>query len=331
MYSLTNSRRQFIQKSLWSASALVLPWNTKALMGSNKVQPLRIGICADPHKDIMHDADQRLQVFIDRVKKEKVDFIIQMGDFCVPKENNSGFLEIWKQFQGPSYHVIGNHDTDGGFTREDVLSYWGMPSKYHSFDRNGYHFIVLDGNDPNPEPWTGYVRYIGPNQMRWLEEDLDKTTLPTFVFSHQSLENFEGVDNKQDVRKILEKANEKSSSPKVVACFSGHHHIDYHTQINGIYYLQINSMSYQWLGEDYQQVRYSQEIDQKYPWIKYTVPYKDCLYALVTLTPQGEMQIEGIQSEFVGPSPKELGHPKQPANNKISPNILDKTIKLNLG
>ena len=119
MSSLKNSRRRFIQKSLWSASVLALPWNGGALKGSNKLQPLRIGICADPHQDIMHDAEQRLQVFIDRVKTEKVDFIIQMGDFCVPKKENMEFLHIWKQWKGTNYHVIGNHDTDGGFTREE--------------------------------------------------------------------------------------------------------------------------------------------------------------------------------------------------------------------
>ena len=30
---------------------------------------LRFGLCADPHKDIMHDADQRLRIFIDSPDK----------------------------------------------------------------------------------------------------------------------------------------------------------------------------------------------------------------------------------------------------------------------
>ncbi len=27
------------------------------------------GICADPHKDIMHDADERLRVFVDEMNE----------------------------------------------------------------------------------------------------------------------------------------------------------------------------------------------------------------------------------------------------------------------
>jgi len=242
---LTNSRRQFIQKSLLGASTLVLPW---ALKGSNKAQPLRIGICADPHKDIMHDADHRLQVFIDRMKNEKVDFIIQMGDFCFTDDRNLDFLRIWGQFKGPRYHVLGNHDMEDNpgldvsrlvHTREEVVAFWGMKAKYYSFDSGGYHFVVLDGNEHNPQPWTGYFRYIGPEQLEWLKKDLAQTNLTTIVFSHQSLENFNGIDNREEVRKVLEEANSTAGHGKVVACFSGHHHIDYHTQINGIYYLQV--------------------------------------------------------------------------------------------
>ena len=54
---------------------------------------------------------------------------------------------------------------DYGFTKAQTMSWWGMKERYYSFNRNGYHFIVLDGNDENPKPWNEYYnRYIGPNQ-----------------------------------------------------------------------------------------------------------------------------------------------------------------------
>ncbi len=44
---------------------------------------------------------------------------------------------------------------DGGFTREQTIEYWGMPTKYYSFDMKGYHFIILDGNDKRDPPQSG--------------------------------------------------------------------------------------------------------------------------------------------------------------------------------
>ena len=62
---------------------------------------------------------------------------------------------------------------DYGFTKAQTMSWWGMKERYYSFNQNGYHFIVLDGNDENPKPWNEYYnRYIGSNQKKWLVEDL---------------------------------------------------------------------------------------------------------------------------------------------------------------
>jgi Icc protein len=66
------------------------------------------------------------------------------------------------------------------------------------------------------------------------------------------------------------------------------------------------------MGGDYIHVRYSEEIDKKYPYIKYTAPYRDPLYAIVTVDLEmGIMKIDGLESEFVGPAPWELGGTKE--------------------
>ncbi len=82
-----------------------------------------------------------------------------------------------------------------------------------------------------------------------------------------------------------------------------------------------------WLGGDYLQVRYSEEIDEKFPLIKYTAPYKDPVYATVTLEPDGTIKIEGTQSEWVGPSPQEIGYPVEDKTDRIVPGISDKILK----
>ncbi|MHC4324388.1 MAG: metallophosphoesterase family protein [Planctomycetota bacterium] len=290
--------------------SILHPCHAKPSKSRNKV---RFGICADVHKDVIHDADKRLKVFIDTMNKEKVDFIVQLGDFCRPYPANLGFMEIWKRFAGPGYHVLGNHDTDGGFTRQQTLKFWGTKNKYYSFDICGFHFIVLDGNDINKETRSqGYPRFIGAEQLDWLKADLEKTGNFTILFSHQSLENDHSIENNAEVRAVLEKANKAAGFGKVIASFSGHHHIDFVKTINSIHYIQINSMSYKWVGEKYRHARFSPEIEKAHPWVSYTVPYKDPLFAIVTLTTDGILNIDGTKSQYIPPTPSELGYPAVP-------------------
>jgi 3',5'-cyclic AMP phosphodiesterase CpdA len=230
-----------------------------------------------------------------------------------PEACEQGVPQNLGPFPGPRYHVLGNHDTDGGFKREQTVEWWGMKDRFYSFDQGGIHFVVLDGNDRPRDHAGGYPRFIADDQLDWLRQDLSSTPLPVIVFVHQSLERESkgGVQNGASVRAVLEEANQRQEKRQVVACLSGHHHRDYVRRINDILYPQINSASYYWVGPKFQKVRYSSEIDAAYPMIKNTVPYKDPLFAIVTTDPiKGFMRIEGRQSEFVGPAPWDLGGDK---------------------
>jgi predicted phosphodiesterase len=299
-----------------------------ASCSQNKI--VRFGVCTDVHKDIMHDADRRLQVFISEMNEKDVDFIIQLGDFTQPQDYNASFLYVWNSFEGPAYHVLGNHDMDNDrgdrYLREYTVTYLDMPAQYYSFDVNGCHFIVLDGNDLKEPPQQGYARFIGTEQQAWLQNDLAQTKFPVVVFSHQSIEDPGGVENAGEVRKIIEEANLGSKKKKVIACFSGHHHIDYSKTINGIHYIQINSMSYYWMGSDYLRVRYGNEVDEKHPYIKYTAPYEDPLFALVEIDARGIIRITGRESTWVGPDPWELGYPETD-RERIGPRITSKELE----
>ena len=274
-------------------------------------ETIRFGVCADVHKEIMHDVDLRLKIFVNKMKEKDVDFIIQLGDFCQPQIYNEPFMDIWNSFEGSKYHVLGNHDMTNHmdsvrFTPDQTAKYYGMPNRYYSFDKNGFHFIVLDGNDKTDLPQGGSAPSMGIEQLTWLKKSLYATNLPVVIFSHQSIEW--AIENAVEVRKILEESNRQSEKKKVIACFSGHHHCDHAAVINGIYYIHINSLSYKFLGKDYIHLeRYSKRIDIRFPKIKEVAPYKDPLYAIVTIEKNGIIKIEGTESEWVGPSPKELG------------------------
>lgn len=320
------SRRKFVKSSMLAGATMVLP--LEMFSSSLGRQAVEIGLITDIHQDVMHDGKERLKVFLDEVTNRHPDFIIQLGDFCVPHKRNDEFMSVWNSFKGDKYHVLGNHDTDGGYKREQTRSYWGMPANYYSFDKKGIHFIVLDGNDQNPKPWSGYKRYIGEEQQKWLKEDLSKTDYPTIIFSHQTLELEEGgVANLKDIQKILEKANREAGFQKVVCCLCGHHHTDFMTQVNDIYYVQINSASYRWVGGDFKHVRYSKEIDKTHEWIKYTIPYKESLFTFMTIK-NNKIIIEPRKTEFVGPGPNQLGMPESHPHDPIVPTISGFKMKI---
>ncbi len=298
------SRRDFL-KTTAAAVPVLLAWNLPAAASP---RTLKFGVCAGVHQDIMHDGEIRLRRFIDMAKQDQLEFILQLGDFCRPYEKNRPFLAIWEEFARPRYHTLGNHDNDGGFKWPQVMAFWKMPQPYYSFDQGGWHFVVLDGNELKPgKRAPGYPRYIGAEQQAWLRTDLQKSEAPTLIFSHQSLEDPEGVENGAEIRSLLEQVNQAAGWRKVGACFSGHHHIDYAVQLAGIHYVQVNSMSYQWLGEKFSHVRYGAEADQSHPSMKYTAPYQEALFATCTLSAEG-IQITGRRSEYEGPSPWELGY-----------------------
>lgn len=289
---------------------------------------VRIGICADLHQDIIPDGPRRLQAFITEMNVLKPDLIVQMGDFCVPKPGNQMIMDIWNQFGGPKYHVIGNHDTDGGFTHDQVVSFWNAKDKYYSFDQNGYHFVVLNANEEKSIPnYNGPSGVISEAQNNWLEKDITDTRLPVIVFCHQGIDN-NGVNRDNLVRVIFDRANVNAGFKKVQFVFSGHHHQDYYNVINGVHFVQINSMSYQWMGANYAKPRYEEAIERAYPGSKYTAPYKDPIWAFLTIYSNGIVEIKGKKSSFLPPTPEEMHRPQFHGGYPDVPYISDRKIKI---
>lgn len=301
-------RRGFIRNSILFSSSALLPIN---FLFEDKPN-LIVGIIADVHQDIIFDGTKRIKKFLKDAKKLNADFIIQLGDFALPRKVNQKFINTWNNYNGLKYHVLGNHDmVDFGFKKDQTMKWWGMNKSYYSFDKGGLHFIVLDGNDKNPGNWDEYYyRYIGVEQRNWLENDLKKTNFPVIIFSHQSLDASYGVKNRSEIRKIIENIKFENGSSKVLACISGHHHDDYIETVNGINYIHINSASYKWVGDKYKFSRFSKKIESKFPSITKTCPYKNSLYTFMTCDfNKGEIKFQEKISDYIKPSPSDLGIP----------------------
>lgn len=299
-------RRHFLTTCAGALCILPVP----ALARATGAGKLRFGLITDVHQDVMHDGQQRLARFIAAMREEKVDFIVQLGDFCVPHERNRGFLAEWNRFEGARHHVLGNHDTDGGYTREQAVAFLGMPARYYRIDHHGIRFLVLDGNDRGGST-KGYPRFIAADQLEWLKRELEAATLPVVVLVHQPLEGPAGIDNGAQVREVLESAR-RDGRPGVAAVLTGHLHQDYVRRIKGIAHVQFNSASYVWLpGNDRRRV-YPEAAHKDHPYLDQVAPYRDPLWAVVTLDPEaGTLAIQGRHSEWVGPDPWQRQAPEK--------------------
>lgn len=284
----------------------------------------------------MCDCENRLQTFLNAAEKAHVDFMIDLSDFVFPKKENDQYLAMWKCCPIEKYNVIGNHDAET-CSKQEFMDYVGMKSRYYSFDKGNMHFIVLDPNNLHID--GKYVPYdhgnffideskrafVDPEQIEWLKKDLQKTNKRCIIFSHQSLEMC--VGNREEIRSILEKENQRAGFQKVVACLNGHHHTNYEKVINGIVYIQINSASNQWLGEDYEcTTRFAPAEYKRRPALKYLLPWKDCLYAIVTIDKEG-LDLKGVESEFIPPVPTDFEALEKLCQVPVVPYIKDFKMK----
>jgi calcineurin-like phosphoesterase family protein len=255
----------------------------------------------------MHDGFDRLQTFIQSMQRKKVDALLQLGDFAYPSEKNKAVIDLFNQAHPVRMHVIGNHDTDAGYTKQQCIQYWGMPNRYYRQDVEGIRLLVLDANDKgSPTYKGGYPSFIQADQVRWLKQELETTDRPVLIVSHQPLAGELAIDNAAELQQLL-----AAHKDKVLLAINGHSHIDALYTMDDVRYVHINSASYYWVGGTFKHDSYAQDVMKKYEWIQYTCPYKDSLFATLRIDPKaGNIRIEGQSSTWVGPTPKELGMPE---------------------
>ena len=293
------SRRDFVGIS----AAFCVPALARASVSKLKV-PVKLGLITDLHHDLIHDGKSRLTAFLAASRKAQTDGVIQMGDFTFPGEQKQDVIDLFNQAHEVSLHVIGNHDTDNGHTRQQCVDRWGMPARYYSRKVKGIWFIVLDGNDTgSPTHKGGYPAYIGPEQVDWLKQQLQQIQEPIVIVSHQPLIGALAVDNATEIQALL-----ASAADRVIVAINGHTHVDSLIYNRDIPYLTINSASYFWIGDKFQHESYPKEIHEKYKMMSRMCPYRDPLFTIMTIDPVTQtVQITGKPSQWVGKSPTELG------------------------
>jgi DNA repair exonuclease SbcCD nuclease subunit len=240
-------------------------------LAKESFKPIRFGIFTDPHyaerdaniNRYYRESLDKVSECIDLMNEQNVDFLIELGDLKdqgdPPKETETlQFLTTiekeLRRFDGPLYHVLGNHDHDSISKQQflDAIKNDGFSNalNYYSFSKNSFHFIVLDANytsqgkeyDHGNFDWTD--AHIPDAQLRWLKKDLHENKRPTIVFIHHQLDSAAFEDNHKihcpnnadTVRKILE------DSGNVISVFQGHYHAGSLNKINNIYYCTLKAV-----------------------------------------------------------------------------------------
>lgn len=261
------NRRLFLKKTC--GGALLLAASPSFISCANPRRPVRFGIVTDLHYSRREPSGTRyypqtMQKLKDAIKvfnNSNLDFLIELGDLKdqgnVPeREQTIDYLdEIEKElqtFEGPVYHVLGNHDMDS-ISKEDFLQHTSNPDDadkktYYSFASNHIKFIVLDANhnldgvpyDKGNFDWT--KAFIPKDQIVWLQEELKEKNKPVVIFIHQLLDRFSDIDKELCVSNADEIVPLLEENGNVLAVFQGHHHAGHYSFRNNIHYWTMKGM-----------------------------------------------------------------------------------------
>jgi predicted phosphodiesterase len=225
---------------------------------NDDAQRLRVGMITDLHYADKAPAGTRhyretlakLEEAAKQFENDKPAFVVELGDLIDAADSveveqsylktiNREFSTICKD----RHYVLGNHCVDT-LKKEEFLGGVEQEKSFYSFDRAGFHFVVLDScfrSDGEPygrknSQWND--ANIPVAELEWLKDDLKANEKPVVVFAHQRLDvsNNHGVKNNSEVRTIFE------SSGRVFAVFQGHSHQNDLKEIGGIHYCTLVAM-----------------------------------------------------------------------------------------
>ncbi len=168
-------------------------------------------------------------------------------------------------------HCLGNHDAWAAGSKSDplygkkyALDKLQLEKPYYSFDRFGWHFIILDSTFLLEE--GAYNGKLDEAQMDWLKADLETTSkdIPILVMSHIPIlsatvmyedhikqDKYYEVPGAwmhidfHDIQRLF------MAHGNVKLCISGHMHLIDQVQYNNIHYACNGAVSGNWWSKQY--------------------------------------------------------------------------------
>jgi manganese-dependent ADP-ribose/CDP-alcohol diphosphatase len=199
-------------------------------------------------------------------KSDEIDFVVGMGDLI--DRDFVSFTEvksILEDSRNEVFHVIGNHDfsVESEFL-EKVPEQLNLSETYYTFNKKGWRFIFLNGNEitfqssnpeiikqaenmikqlsfenkPNNRKWNGGMSEA---QILWMEQQLreaQENEQKVALFCHYPILPLEAhtLWNSEEVLAVIEKYN------CVKLWMNGHNHSGNYISNNGIHYITFTGM-----------------------------------------------------------------------------------------
>jgi 3',5'-cyclic-AMP phosphodiesterase len=188
-----------------------------------------------------------------RTKQQWDLFTRAFKDECnIPVEACLGNHDIW----GINRTKSKTTGSEPGWGKKRAMDLLGLSHPYRSFDRAGWHIVVLDSVMPQGE---AYIGQLDAAQWEWLAADLKGTTLPVLVLSHIPILTATQLltpRNKESKKRILNDSLMMADAPQFVtlfqnnphvkACISGHIHEVDRVDFQGVSYLCNGAVSGNW-------------------------------------------------------------------------------------
>jgi plastocyanin len=199
-----NDRRHFLKCMAWVGTGAVWTLSNGILKGTAIGQSgamrgmaahggLRFVQISDSHigfdKPANTDVTGTLRAAIAKIKSETEPpaFVLHTGDLThLSKDTEFDTLQsVLSELSMPVFYVPGEHDVleDDGKRYLERFGKGTSGSGWHSFDKDGVHFIGLV-NVVNLK--AGGLGTLGPEQLEWLEKDVKRlsSSTPIVVFAH---------------------------------------------------------------------------------------------------------------------------------------------------
>lgn len=206
---------------------------------------------------------------------DKPDLILFGGDLIMDslycdKATANAQWDLWEKLVSeevrvPHQFCLGNHDVwgwakhdspsiekDRDYGKRLALTRLGMKDRFYSFDRAGWHFVVLDSMERHGASTTGYSARLDDTQFLWLVRDLAKTKpgTPVCILSHIPILSacvfFDGdlaqfgtwqIPGAWVHTDVVRIKTLFAQHPNVKVCLSGHIHLADDVRYLGVRYL----------------------------------------------------------------------------------------------
>jgi 3',5'-cyclic AMP phosphodiesterase CpdA len=181
--------------------------------------------------------DVHRQVIGAILKQSSPDFVLHTGDLVSNGSDNSLwpiFFEIEHELLGKAafFPVLGNHErNDKNFY--DFFDLAAVP--YYSFNWGSCHFILLDSDINNVSKSESARQAFWAEQVRWLEEDLQKSQTAAFRFVVAHHPPITAVARREGDNPHMTALLPLFEKYKVTAGLFGHDHNYQHYLRNGVH------------------------------------------------------------------------------------------------